>query len=540
MDRHFILGLFRYNDGNWKVYDRKNSPLPDNDISTINLDGQGNLWMGSGRSIVKYDYDSNGWQVYKSENSGLPEFGSKISQILPDDKGNIWVALGGMGPGLMKFNRNNWRTINVRFAGGQNNFQDNVQALYKDTNDNLWIGTGEDGLISLKNSTWKAHELSGVNLLGNSVNTLAIDSSGNKWVGTNKGLSFYDNKKWKSFTTNSSVFPEKRIHTAEVVEDRVWFGFGFKGYGLAHYEDGNWQFLDTGNSNIPGQEVYDITIDEQGNKWLATNKGLAKYRNGNWEIFNKQNSGLPFNTLFGEIAIDSNGDIWIVSRDLIRYNGTNWRIFNASNSQIPSGDLNCIGINGSTNNIWIGSDNGLIKYDGNKWAQFRATNSGLPSNHVEAVNFDQSGNIWIGTLGGLAFYDEIFWRVYKVSNSGLSGNWVNDIAIGRSNKKWVGTGKGISVFEGKPRFNSREKVNAKQVTVSVYPNPVVNELKMKVPKAIRQFQYTLFDPEGRKIKAGKFENSPINKIQVSEHAKGFYYLSITWEQGRSLKKIIVQ
>jgi len=69
------------------------------------------------------------------------------------------------------------------------------------------------------------------------INAIAIDSQGNKWIGTNGG-------------------------------------------GLAKFNDVSWTVYNTSNSGLPHNWVRAIAIDSQGNKWIGTEGRLAVYREG--------------------------------------------------------------------------------------------------------------------------------------------------------------------------------------------------------------------------------------------------------------------
>src|SRR5690606_22777000 len=41
-----------------------------------------------------------------------------------------------------------------------------------------------------------------------------------------------------------------------------------------------WTTFNTSNSELPGNTVFAVSIDEGGNKWIGTDEGLAAYRTG--------------------------------------------------------------------------------------------------------------------------------------------------------------------------------------------------------------------------------------------------------------------
>lgn len=80
-------------------------------------------------------------------------------------------------------------------------------------------------------NTWTVYKTSNSGLPSNYVNAIAIDQSGNKWIGTTD--------------------------------------FG----GLAKFDGTNWTVYDNSNSGIPNNSVLAISIDQIGNKWIGTSGG---------------------------------------------------------------------------------------------------------------------------------------------------------------------------------------------------------------------------------------------------------------------------
>lgn len=94
----------------------------------------------------------------------------------------------------------------------------------------VWTGT-EGGLVKLNKTTGGKTFFNKDNsgLPDNSVMSIAIDGSGNKWIGTGSGLIKYDGLTWTNYTTS--------------------------------------------NSGLPHNVVTSVAIDGSGNKWIGTNGG---------------------------------------------------------------------------------------------------------------------------------------------------------------------------------------------------------------------------------------------------------------------------
>jgi hypothetical protein len=167
----------------------------------------------------------------------------------------------------------------IRIATAQNpqwlnyTYGNTVSAILEDVNI-LWIGTG-GGLVEFDKTTETLTFYNATNsgLPDNWVNSIAIDGSGTKWIGT--GI----------------VNP----HSG----------------GLAKFDGTNWTTYNTSNSGLPNNWVRSIAIDGNGTKWIGTDGGgLTKFDGTNWTTYNTSNSGLPDNHV-NSVAIDENGTKWI-------------------------------------------------------------------------------------------------------------------------------------------------------------------------------------------------------------------------------------
>ncbi|SEH04268.1 ligand-binding sensor domain-containing protein [Candidatus Venteria ishoeyi] len=84
----------KLSNSQWVIYNKTNSPLPTNDITSLYLDNQGDLWIGTvnisgqvtgdGAGLVKLS-SQGAWQVFNTLNSGLPD--NDIHNITDDGQG---------------------------------------------------------------------------------------------------------------------------------------------------------------------------------------------------------------------------------------------------------------------------------------------------------------------------------------------------------------------------------------------------------------------------------------------------------------------
>jgi ligand-binding sensor domain-containing protein len=430
-------GLVRLNKmtGEFIIYDKWNSGLPDNDVRAIAIDAQGNKWIGTyWGGLAKFD--GVNWTVYNTSNSGLPY--NRVTAIAIDGQGNKWIGTPGA---LAKFDGVKWTIYPV-----------GVDALAIDGRGNIWIASA--GLVKFDGVNWTVYNTSNSGLPVNGIHKIAIDRQGNVWIGTiGGGLVKFDGINWTVYNRSNSGLPYDWVYEIAIdAQGNKWIGTyqGLLGGGLAKFDGVNWTVYNTSNSGLPDNFANAITIDDKGNKWIGTRGGLVKFDGVNWISYNTSSSGLPDNNIYA-IAIDGQGNKWIGTYygGLVKFDGINWTVYNTSNSGFPYNDVWAITIDGQGNK-WIGTYWGLAKFDGTKWTFYTRSNSGLPNNWVRAIAIDSQGNKWIGTYGGgLAKFDGMSWTVYNRSNSGLPSDTVFTITIDGQGNKWIGTyGGGLAKFDG--------------------------------------------------------------------------------------------
>jgi len=75
---------------------------------------------------------------------------------------------------------------------------------------------------------------------------------------------------------------------------------------------------------------------------------------------------------------------------------------------------------------------------------------------------------------------------------------------------------------------------AEEFDVSIYPNPVMNQLTIKLTDAKEGYQIDMVDMNGKLVKT-QLIFSEVNVVDVSQMAAGVYLLRLKDEQGQYLK-----
>lgn len=104
----------------------------------------------------------------------------------------------------------------------------------------VWIGTNE-GLCCCNYDFAEWERFSeGKNLPNNVIRALAVDNSGNLWVGTPSGISIYDGENWTQVNEKNGLL-QGSIHSIKVKGNTVWVGT--VGGSVSRYKDGQWKTI---------------------------------------------------------------------------------------------------------------------------------------------------------------------------------------------------------------------------------------------------------------------------------------------------------
>jgi hypothetical protein len=147
-------GLNRYDGYSVKVYNKQNSNIASNDISSLYLDSKNRIWLtfyGGGLSL--YDKVNDQFISFKNSlNDKHSITSNRVNTIIEDSNGLFWV---GTEKGLCLFNYD----LNKFYTYSYNGKQElNITSIYRDKKANLWLGTFENGLLlfNIKNKEFES------------------------------------------------------------------------------------------------------------------------------------------------------------------------------------------------------------------------------------------------------------------------------------------------------------------------------------------------------------------------------------------------
>lgn len=436
-------GLAKFDNTNWTIYNVSNSGLPNNIIYAITIDTIGNLWIGTESDYINIGglikFDGNNWTVYNPSELGLRKY-DIIYRIAIDANNNKWI---GTPSDIVKFDGTNPTVYNSSNSGLPPTRFSNIAI---DRNNNKWIGTEDGGIVRFDDTNWTVYNTSNSGLPTNLIASIAIDTNNNKWIGTDKGLIKFNGTDWTIYNTNNSELNDNFDYSVATDKDNnILIG---SIYGdVQGFNGSSWITYRTSHSKLFSSQITCIEINNEGNKWIGTwGGGVSKYNDYNWSNFYQfiGSNVPPFNDVLS-IAIDSNNNKWFGTYEegLVKYDDTNWTVYNTTNSGLPSNNILSIGID-TNGDMWLGTWGGIVKYDNDNWTTFNNT---LP--YISSIAIDKQGIKWFGSqLGGVEEYNGTTFRFYFWNSNNPDFKIIEGIAVDKYNNKWFATDKGLVKYDG--------------------------------------------------------------------------------------------
>lgn len=368
-------------------------------IDNIYISRNNKLYIGcDGLGIYVYDPQTGFLQDNPLFSRLVNLAKSKVTSIIEDNQGNIWVSMLQKGVFMQSNIQNDFNYMGFRL-GNRNVIGENcVTSLSINQGNQVWVGTDKDGLYLFNIAT---RSVEGHFLNQSTVLTLCKDQQGRTWVGTyTDGLGYMD-------------------------------------------AAGSFHPVDLGISKSVG--IFDIKQDPQGNIWIATmGEGLfclqkdgsrrnykAKYgADNNLKInclpndylikmaFSKDGNHVYVATSVGLACLDRKRNSWVST-------------FKGINCLNKNSFSHCVFVD-SKDHVWYGTEDGAFCFDFRKGIKPKlyTTANGLTDNCVASITEDYQGNIWLGTIKGLnklALKSGTITKFY--AESGLQSNEFSDASV---------------------------------------------------------------------------------------------------------------
>jgi hypothetical protein len=407
----------------WSYY--PGSPFPIDAIA----DAENRFWSADNYAgLICNDFQANKFYHF---NLGGPL--SALAFSMTSNSNDVYIAPGGkdasfiplyVQPQVYHFNNTDW----INRAGyndpllGQTH--DVVTIAVNPTNPKqVFAGTYGSGLVEMYgdssvnrymeyNSTLRHHTASDTSDIR--VGGVTFDKEGRLWVVTshnNSCLSMKEGNQWTGFTI--PIVNENDL--GQILIDRhgqKWIQMRYGNMNpnsLLVFSDNNTpanpaddqaKVLNSsvGNGNIPGNNVFAMAEDNNGEIWIGTEKGIAVF-------YSPEN-------VFSGYNFDAQ-QIYVTQGGYVQY-------------LLENETVNAIAVDGA-NRKWVGTDRGgafLFSEDGTKEIyHFTAENSPLLSDRISCITINKDGEVFFGTDKGVISFrasatpgEDTFGDVYAFPN----------------------------------------------------------------------------------------------------------------------------
>lgn len=341
----------------------------------------GSIWVGTIEGIYRL---SPGERHF----SRIPGITGTISTLQEVADGELWAGstIGGVY-------RIRGSTV-TRLVAQDSDIGNVVLSIFRDSNQNLWIGT-QTGITRLSRSPMHL-----VRPLGNqdlAIGTVSLDYDGSLWFVANQMVHIQGDKVTPSHIAGLS---DVRARTLLRAQDRsLWIGTN--GSGVYHVTSKGTKHYDVAHG-LANDNVRALAEAKDGSLWIGTHDGLSHLDSHGLRNF-KVADGLAYAAIHSVVA-DRDGDIWV---------GTDHGLSHLRNGSFASDPATRALSNemvwsiyqDSTGGMWFGTQGGgLYSYSQGRVAHY-TTSSGLVSNDIYSIMEDAKHRLWISTPSAVMLMD---------------------------------------------------------------------------------------------------------------------------------------
>ena len=351
-----------------------------------------------------------------------------------------------------------------------------ITDVYEDSDGYIWIAFGNKGIVKWKSGSVIKHYTEEDGLPSNTINVIRQDKDGNFLIGTSKGLSIFDGKKFDNYDFTDGI-GNGFVTDIEVIGNNIWIGTGnymkaggrrTHGGGLTLYNGKTFKSFDLSQfSGIDPRTMHINCITEyNGTIWIGAVGGLLKYDGSKFTIY-RQSDGLPSNNI-NDILVDNNG-VWICTNGgLANFNNGGFKIITTLDEKSDglTGLYGTTAISKSRDGIYFIGGAGIRMYDPNSLRTI-TTYEGMPvpnnwTSGITDLLLDKDGSLWAASLwnGLYKINGEIITKNYNKENSNLPGNGTINLAFAQDGSLWSSHGSnGIARTVNGDVENMTKKLN---------------------------------------------------------------------------------
>lgn len=478
-------GVFSFDGTTWKQYNKTNSELTFNPVTSMAVGADNVKWFGSTTNI--FSFDGTTWEKYSFY------FANDLSV---DANGVLWVAAGDTGGGrpiysLSSYDGNSWTQYPL-----DTRLDRPIWGYYNvrvDADGTIWFVTCESTVASslhkYDGATVKTYHTDGP--LDYCFSGIAIDNMDRKWFSTHYGVTCFDGKSWVNhlFTlTKDDVDENTNLENANmyanwfraiaVDHDGAVWAAAYGGDCIMRFDGIEWKiFSNRVDETFLPISPEAILVDKNNAKWFVGN-GVTCYDGKAWSTYKR------FELRLGSGAVDKDNVKWFgsISNDGVwSFDGTTWNHYNKDNSPVTGYDIKVAvdknnvkwfaATESYTNSKWT-----MYRFDGTTWKTYGPELIGVPEHSsIDGLYVDSNNVLWI-SHSSLTSFDGKTWKTWPDIKTG----WSSTLAFDNKGYMWLASLYGVgdvgmlSALKFSPEQTLVEDATALPTALEMrgnYPNP---------------------------------------------------------------------
>ncbi len=408
-DKSFYLEYETTKNGSTEISCDIHFITPDGTLWTA---GTYNLCRFKGSSFVKMEYD---WSCSGSTCvNPLYCYEFRGYYIAPDN--TVWLA---SHPGITCYEDGIFKGYKI----GDGLIENNITEILTDRKNRVWIAQfcpypnreNSSGISCIENGIIRNYPEDLHPTLAYPY-CIALDSSGNIWIGTNSCVIRFDTEKEEFRDYLAGVFVND---ICVDLNNNIWVATNGKKSPVYRFDGSNWKQYSMTDMKATSGDCNVIKTDPNNNIWIGTKNEIIRFsrETDQFELFKHD---WPFKML-QDMNYDKNNNIWLVLSNeaygdwssIVRYQeqDKNWIVMktapgNSSGSTTLINAFKKIEFD-SKNNAWIILYyDGIFKFNENEEKVYNLDNSQLISNAFNGFAVDRNDNIIAGNSYGVVIYNE--------------------------------------------------------------------------------------------------------------------------------------
>jgi len=268
--------------------------LPNGRISSLLEDAEGNIWVGANGGLFRLRET-----LFSALTRRDGVSGDYVRAVFEDRDGDLWIGGGG---GLDRLGADG----RIRHVDVRSDSPDalSVLSIAQGHDGDLWVGTYADGVFRLRDGRLQRRYAHNEGVPSGHVRAIAVDDEGVVWAGTRRGVVVLDGQGAHAPTVPG--LPQGLITALASIDGALWIG---SVEGAHVLRDGKVERIDV-DAMGGARSVFGFR-SVHGDVWIATDRGLYRYHEGTLARVGLE-QGLPVDAVF-QLVPDRVGNAWVTS-----------------------------------------------------------------------------------------------------------------------------------------------------------------------------------------------------------------------------------